>query len=110
MDIQTREDADGNVLGGWEVRGSGKPGSLGSEEAQTSFEKALESLLGVNYNPIQLLGSQVVNGTNYIALARGNVVSPDSATELYVMTWYADLEGNSSFTDIKKFDLEYYVK
>ena len=108
-DIKTREDTDDNILGGWTVKDSGKPGSLGSEEAQASFDKAMEEVLGVGYNPIQLLATQVVNGTNYIALVRGSAISVDDTPELYVITWYADLQGNSKVTDIKKFDLYYYV-
>ena len=109
-DIQSSEDASADLLGGWTVTDTGKPGSLGSEQAQASFDKAMEGLVGVGYNPIQLLATQVVSGTNYIALARGKVVAPDTKTELYVVTWYEDLNGNSSITEIKKLDLLYYVQ
>ncbi len=108
-DIHVRADVDDNILGGWTVKDTGKPGSLGSEEAQSSFEKAMAEVLGVGYNPIQLLATQVVNGTNYIALVRGKALSVDDTPELYVISWYADLEGNSKVTEIKKFDLNYYV-
>ena len=109
-DIHAREDVNEPILGGWEVTDTGKPGTLGSEEAQASFEKATEELVGVGYNPIQLLASQLVNGTNYIALVRGRAFSVEDMPELYVMTWYEDLDGNSSMTDIKKLDLNYYVE
>ena len=109
LDIETREDVDDNILGGWTIRDSGKAGSLGSEEAQSSFEKAMSEVIGVGYNPIQLLASQLVNGTNYIALARGRVAGADDTPELYVIRWYADLQGNSTVNEIKKFDLNYYV-
>ncbi len=69
----------------------------------------MAEVLGVGYNPIQLLATQVVNGTNYIALVRGKALSVDDTPELYVISWYADLEGNSKVTEIKKFDLNYYV-
>ncbi|MBQ6492429.1 MAG: hypothetical protein IJI92_00975 [Erysipelotrichaceae bacterium] len=108
-DIHTRADVDENILGGWEVRDSGKPGSLGSAEAQASFDKALEKNIGVGYNPIQMLATQLVAGTNYKALARGSAMAVDDKPELYVMTWYEDLDGNSQFTDIQKFDLNYYI-
>lgn len=108
-DIKTREDVDDAIVGGWEVTDTGKPGTLGSEEAQSSFEAAIEKVLGVGYNPIQLLASQVVNGTNYIALARGRALSADDTPELYIIKWYADLNGNSEVSDIQKFDLNSYV-
>lgn len=110
MEIQSTEESSQGALGGWEVLDSGKPGSLGSEQAQASFEKALEKLVGVNYNPVQLLATQLVSGTNYIALARGKVVVPDAKPELYKITWYEDLNGESSITDIKKLDLNYYFQ
>lgn len=109
-DLQTREDSNEEIVGGWEVLDTGKPGSLSSEQAQASFDKAVEGLVGVGYNPIQLLATQVVSGTNYMALLRGKVVAPDTPVELYVMTWYEDLNGNSTVTEIKKLDLNYYVQ
>ncbi|MBR0418856.1 MAG: hypothetical protein IJI66_06780 [Erysipelotrichaceae bacterium] len=108
-DIKTREDTDDNIVGGWEVTDTGKPGTLGSEEAQSSFDQAMEKYLGVAYNPIQLLASQVVNGTNYIAMARGKVMSVEDKPELYIVRWYADLNGNSEVTEVNKFDLNSYV-
>ncbi len=108
LDIKSTEETDQNLLGGWQITDTGRPGTLGSEEAQSSFDKALSAVDGVIYNPIQLLASQVVNGTNYIALARGRVTGSDTV-ELYAISWYADLQGNSSVTEIKKFDLSSYL-
>jgi hypothetical protein len=109
LDLKTTEETAENVLGGWEIKGTGKPGTLGSEEAETSFEKATSEVLGVIYNPVQLLASQVVNGTNYICLARGKVTNADGTEGLYFVTWYADLEGNSKVSDIQKMDLTAYL-
>ena len=68
----------------------------------------MADVVGVIYNPIQLPASQVVNGTNYIALARGRVTGADDVA-LYAVSWYADLQGNSTVNEIKKLDLNYYV-
>lgn len=106
--LTTNEDSE-NLLGGWEVKGTGKAGSLGSAEAQASFDKAIEGLVGVGYNPIQLLGTQVVEGTNYRALALGAVPGNEDHPGLYVITWYEDLAGNSTVTSIEKLDLLTYV-
>lgn len=108
--IETREDTDEAVLGGWEVTDTGRPGTLGSAEAQASFDKAIAGLDGVVYNPVQLIATQLVSGTNYIALARGRVSGYDGSPELYVISWYEDLDGNSSITEIGKLDLIYYVE
>lgn len=109
-DIHTSEEGNEQVFGGWEITDTGKPGTLGSAEAQESFEKALEGLDGVGYNPVHLLASQLVNGVNYIALARGKVVGSDAAPELYIVRWYAELDGSSTLTGIDKLDLKYYVE
>ena len=108
-DIKTIEATDEQLLGGWTVTDTGKPGSLGSQEAQETFDKAIEGLTGVGYNPIQLLGSQLVGGTNYVALVRGRTVAVDEAPGLYVATWYVDLNGESTLTGITKFDLNHYL-
>lgn len=109
-DIQTLEDKDELLLGGWEVTDTGKPGTLGSAEVQESFDKATEELTGVGYNPIQLLATQLVNGTNYIAMVRGRVIDSDDTLKLYIMSWYEDLDGNSTITDIRELDLNCYVE
>lgn len=109
MEIATADGNAENVLGGWQLTDTGKPGTLGSEEAQSSFEKALSEIVGVTYNPIQLLASQLVAGTNYIALARGRVSDAEGTLGLYVISWYADLEGNSTVNEINKLDLLHYL-
>ncbi|MBQ1467580.1 MAG: hypothetical protein IIZ27_03805 [Solobacterium sp.] len=109
-DIKTRQGTDDEILGGWQVKDSGRPGTLGSAEAQASFDKATADLVGVGYNPIQLIAKQIVNGTNYIALVRGRAFGVDDTPELYIIEWYEDLDENSTVTDIKKFDLNYYVE
>ena len=78
------------MVGGWAVRGTGKPGMLSDQNAQASFDKI--NYEDVMYNPIALLATQVVSGTNYKALCRGN------DGNLYAVTWYNDLQNNASFT------------
>lgn len=109
VEVLTTNEDSGDLLGGWEVKGTGKAGSLGSAEAQASFDKALEGLMGVGYNPIQLLGTQVVEGTNYRALALGTVPGNEDHPGLYVITWYEDLAGDSTITSIEKLDLLSYI-
>lgn len=108
-EIHTVQDNNEDLLGGWQVKTTGKPGSMGSAEAQASFDKAVAELDGVRYNPIQLLATQLVAGTNYRALVYGDVVGNEEHNGLYVITWYEDLEGNSMVTDISAFDLLTYV-
>jgi hypothetical protein len=88
--IQTGTPLGKGATGGWAVRGSGKPGMLPDENAMASFDAINNG--DVMYNPIALLATQVVSGTNYKALCRGN------DNNLYVVTWYKDLQGGASLT------------
>lgn len=79
------------LAGGWEV--AYETGM--TDELRAIFDKALNELVGVDYEPIALLGTQVVAGTNYCFLAQATVVYP-GAQPYYVLVYiYQDLEGNA---------------
>ena len=107
--IETTEQQPENLMGSWKVEDTGKAMMLADENAQASFDKALEGLTGVQYNPIALLGSQVVNGTNYKALCLGKTVTAEAVVGLYVVEWNAATDGSASLLDIKNLNLEYYL-
>lgn len=88
--IQTAAPLGKGATGAWAVRGSGKPGMLPDENAQASFDAINNG--DVMYNPVALLATQLVSGSNYKALCIGNDMN------LYVVTWYRDLKGNASLT------------
>ena len=75
-----------------------------TEEIRAMFDKGTEGLLGVNYVPVALLGSQVVAGRNYAILCQGTVVVPDAAPSWKIMFLYEDLEGNVTILNIADFD------
>ena len=77
-----------------------------SEEEQKVWDKALDGFTGVGYEPITLLGTQVVAGTNYAFLAKSTVIVPGADTTLSVVTVYEDLEGNCEILSIEDFDLD----
>lgn len=108
-DLMTKENADGDMVGAWTVQDTGKAGMFTDENAQATFDAVTGDLVGVLYNPIQLLATQVVNGTNYMGLALGKTADAEATVNLYVVTWYADLQGNATLTDIKILDLNYYT-
>lgn len=70
------------------------------EEAQTAFDKALESLDGAVYTPVALLGTQVVAGTNYCILCQITPVVPDPAPTWALVYIYADLQGNAEIMNV----------
>ena len=88
------------LVGGWAVTED----PAVTEEAKTAFEKATERLLGVNYEPVALLATQLVSGTNYCLLCQSTVVSPDAVPGYVLMYVYADLQGEAEVLEIK--DLE----
>ena len=88
-------------VGGWTLT---EDGAI-DETAQTAFDKAMETLLGVNYTPVALLGTQVVSGTNYCFLCEAAVVSPDAQPYYAVVSVYEDLQGNASTLKITALDL-----
>ena len=84
------------LVGGWTVAEN----TALTEEQKAIFDKALETLIGVNYVPVALLGTQVVAGTNYCFLAQATVVYPDAAPQYKLVYVYADLEGNAAVLNI----------
>ena len=91
---ESTQDVKDNSLGGWEVN-KGKLSLKENAEAKAAFEKATEGLTGYEYEPIALLGTQIVSGTNYSILARGKSVVPDAEPSYEIITIYEDLEGNA---------------
>ena len=97
------------AAGGWSVSGPDNSAILLDENAQSSFNKAAENYVGINLQPIQLLASQLVSGVNYVALCKGQTVSENPLNGIYVVTWYAPLDGNPEIIDVKLLDLDYYT-
>ena len=91
---ESTQDVKDNSLGGWEVN-NGKLSLEENAEAKAAFEKATEGLTGYEYEPIALLGTQIVSGRNYSILARGKAVVPDAEPSYEIITIYEDLEGNT---------------
>ena len=69
------------------------------------FDKATEGLMGVKYEPVLLLGTQVVAGTNYAFLCKGTVVYPDALPYWYILYVYQDVQGNVKVLDVENLEL-----
>ena len=108
-DIKTTEEVIGaEATGAWEVREATNGVAMTAEAAQ-AFSKASEGYEGIQINPLALLGTQVVSGTNYMILGTGKPVVDSPKCALYVVTAYENLEGNSEFTNTAMLDLLAYV-
>lgn len=95
--------AEAPLLGGWSLT-EATEGAL-PEDAAVAFEKAVTGLLGCEYTPVALLGTQVVAGTNYCILCELTPVVPDPVSSYALVYIYADLEGNAAVTNVAELDI-----
>lgn len=91
--------------GEWEVAYDAV-GSQIQEEAQAAYDKARAAYDGTSPQPLTLLGTQVVAGTNYAFLAKGTTDTDNPRTAVQVVIVYEDLEGNAEITNINTLDME----
>ena len=91
--------ADSNLSGGWTAAQSPKVTSA----AKKALSKATDGLAGASYNPVALLGTQVVAGTNYCMLCEVTPVVPNAETDYMIVQVYADLSGNAEITETWSF-------
>lgn len=110
-DFNTASNADlgyevAGLAGGWMLTDelSGSDAVLPAD-VKTAFDKAMGGLLGVNYEPVAYLGSQLVAGHNYAVLCKASVVSAEPASAMTVIIIYADLQGNASLLSINPFPI-----
>ena len=107
-DLKTVADTE-EVLGGWQVT-EGIEAVIPDENLQAAFASAKESLLGVDMEPIAVLGTQVVNGTNALVLSRGHAVAPDAPMHLYVTKLTVGTDGKVEVMENTQFDLPSYTQ
>ena len=65
-----------------------------TDERKAVFDKGMAALLGVDYEPLAYLGSQVVAGTNHVFLVKGTAVVPEAPASYALAYLYEDLQGN----------------
>ena len=71
-----------------------------TEERRAIFDKGMAVLLGVDYEPLAYLGSQVVAGKNHVFLVKGTVVVPTRPVSYALAYFYEDLQGNVKLLNI----------
>ena len=69
--------------------------------AQEAFDKAIEGFVGSTIEPMALIGSQVVAGTNYAILCRVTLTTPEAVPTVQVVRIFADFEGNAEITGFR---------
>ena len=89
------------LMGGWEVAEDTKI----TEDQKAVFDKAMEGLVGVNYEPIAYLASQVVAGMNHCFLCKATVVYPNAMPAYKLVFIYQDLQGSATILNIADLDI-----
>ena len=95
------------VVGGWTIAEDNYNPAIDSTAAEV-FDKAFEAYLGESFEPLALLGTQVVSGTNYMYFCKGTMSDADATQEYAVVTVYNDLENNAEVSNVVSFDLNTY--
>lgn len=93
-------DANGEILPGAWVNWAADPLDI-PENVKAAFDKALEGLVGHTYEPIAILGSQVVSGMNYCLLCKTTVVTPDAPVSYTLVYIYEALDGTAEILRIQ---------
>lgn len=109
----TNENIDNNnqqLSGGWNTEAPGKLNMLDDEDVQYAFDKATETLTGMTYNPIAIVGKQIVSGTNYAVLCYGRASTNGTVEGIYLLTLYKDLNNNQEITSNAYIDLAEFNK
>lgn len=97
------------VGGGWTVN-QNLTVDAGDDKAFDVFKKAVEEkekAENKGFSAIALLGTQVVNGTNYmfLAMSRDEVENPEDTTKYEIIVVGEDTEGKTSFISENAIDL-----
>lgn len=98
--LSTTNLSDEQLSGGWTQPESPEL----TEEARAALDKAMEGFVGAQYNPVALVSTQVVAGTNYCILCECTLAVPDAETTYALVYVYEDLEGNAELTQIVDFN------
>ena len=99
-DMAFAPDIDPDFLvGAWESW-TGNPLEI-PDDVKAAFEKAMEGLVGCTYEPIAILGSQVVSGMNYCLLCKTTVVTPDAPVSYTFVYIYEALDGTAEILSIQ---------
>jgi hypothetical protein len=87
------------LAGGWQVA-EDRFSVVIPQDAKDVFDKAVENLDGNELEPMALLGTQVVAGTNYAFLCFSTLQTEETINGIQVVTVYEDLDGNAEITNI----------
>ncbi len=77
-------------------------GCMLPEKVATGWTQVFSNHLGVEYIPALYCGSQVVNGTNYMIIAKAKTISNPAREYMATIILYSDLEGHFSLVSVNE--------
>ena len=98
--VTIEEETMAHLAGGWSAV-TGDTSLSANAAAKSAFEKATETICGMEYEPVAVLATQVVAGTNYCILCRGKATVPDAQSVIQLVYIYEDLQGKAEITNTK---------
>lgn len=101
VDVSNDEIDRAVIAGGWQTA----EGKTITEAQKQIFDKAMEKLVGVKYEPVAYLASQVVSGTNHCFLAKATVVRPGATPSYKLVYVYENLSKECKVFDIEDITL-----
>lgn len=105
--IEGEGAASGKQLsGGWYVPDSDVTADI-PEEVQEAYNEATATVdwEWSEVAPLAYIGNQIVSGTNFALLCRGDYNSDEKASELMVIVVYEGIDGNSEISNIHRIDI-----
>lgn len=98
---------DEQLLGGWTMNADATAAL--TEEQREVFDKASAGYVGAGFEPVTVLATQLVSGTNYAFLCKETTVTATPTSHWAIVVVYSDLDGNASITNVTQLDLLEYV-
>ena len=92
---ETPQPSNEPVVGGWEKVEDGHI----TPELEEMFNSAMETVLGVDYTPVELLETQVVAGKNYLLLCEITITAQKPVSRYSLVYVYENLNGNAEITE-----------
>lgn len=103
LDTSGEQKEQEELAGGWNVPKE-TAGSAIPANAQAAFDKAVKTFTGSTIEPIALLQTQVVAGTNYAFICRSTPAVQNPVPVIQIVKVYEDLESNAEISNICTID------
>ena len=93
-----------SMAGGWQINEDIHPAAI-PENALKAFDEAMEGFTGQTFEPLELIMTQVVAGTNYLFLCKGTLVTAEPVVALKLVEVYKPINDKAKVASICDFDI-----